>query len=84
LSDDEQTSVAQRMTVPPADQLHDLLEVVRIGYVKGLLEKIERIERLDERYAPFAHLLRRLAHEFRLTEITEMVQARLESSHVNA
>jgi len=84
LSDDEQTSAAQRMTVPPADQLHDLLEVVRIGYVKGLLEKIERIERLDERYAPFAHLLRRLAHEFRLTEITEMVQARLESSHVNA
>ena len=83
LSDDEQNNAVQRMPAPPADQLHDLLEVVRIGYVKGLLEKIERIERLDERYTPFAHLLRRLAHEFRLTEITEMVHARLEGGHVN-
>jgi len=84
LPDEEQRSAAQRMPVPPAEQLHELLDVVRIGYVKGLLEKIEHIERLDNRYAPFAQLLRRLAREFRLTEITEVVQTKLESSHVNA
>jgi signal transduction histidine kinase/CheY-like chemotaxis protein/purine-cytosine permease-like protein len=83
-SDEQQANVAQRMPAPPADLLQELLDVVRIGYVKGLLENIERIERLDERYAPFAQLLRRLAREFRLTEITEVVQTRLESGHVNA
>jgi len=68
----------------PAAQLRELLEVVRIGYVKGLLERLERIERLDPRYLPFVRQVRRLANEFRLTEITEFVTAQLEDTHVNA
>jgi CheY-like chemotaxis protein len=69
---------------PPAAQLRELLEVVRIGYVKGLLERLERLERLDPRYRSFVRQLRRLANEFRLTEIAELVGAQLEDAHVHA
>jgi CheY-like chemotaxis protein len=80
--DDE--SAERDLAVPPAAQLGPLLDAARIGYVRGLLEQIDRIERLDARYAPFAGRLRQLTQEFRLNEITEQVTARLEARHVHA
>jgi signal transduction histidine kinase/DNA-binding NarL/FixJ family response regulator len=79
----EQSKEADSMVFPPVQHLRALIEVVRIGYVKGLLEKLEQIERLDKRYAPFAGLLRRLANEFRLNEITELVNEKLENEYAS-
>ncbi len=79
----EQSHDAHNMMFPPTQHLRALIEVVRIGYVKGLLEKLEQIERLDKRYAPFATPLRRLANEFRLNEITELVNEKLESEYAS-
>jgi response regulator RpfG family c-di-GMP phosphodiesterase len=69
---------------PPAAQLRELLAAARIGYAKGLLERLERIERMDPRYLPFVRLLRRLTSEFRLAEIAEFVSAQLEDNRVHA
>lgn len=74
---------APPLEFPPADQLDALREVVRIGYVKGLMEVLECIERLDVRYLPFAQLLRRLANEFRLKEIAELVDANIKGEYAH-
>lgn len=78
---DERATEVQRILFPDIEHLHELIKLVRIGYIKGLLEKLEQIERLDKIYLPFTSLLRQLAQEFRLHEITEFLTTKMQSQY---
>ena len=60
--------------VPSQRRLRGLLEMASVGYVKGLLARLDDIERIDRAYAPFAEELRHLAKRFRLNEVTTRLQ----------
>jgi CheY-like chemotaxis protein len=72
------------MPFPPVEHLHGLMEHVRIGYVRGLLDRLDEVERLDPGYAAFVRLVRQLAKEFRLNEITELLDTNLENDRARA
>ena len=63
------------VTLPPAEHLDELLELGSIGYVKGIHVKLNEIEALDQRYAPFADDLRELVKHFRLDEYSRRLRA---------
>lgn len=76
----ERTEEAQRLLFPATEHLQALIQLVRIGYMKGLLEKLDQLERLDKLYLPFTNLLRQLANEFRLNEIAELLGTKLRTA----
>ena len=60
---------------PPADQIRALLELGAIGYVKGILRKLDEIEQNDRRHALFACELRELVRRYRLDDYTKRLRA---------
>ncbi|HEV2612636.1 MAG TPA: ATP-binding protein [Noviherbaspirillum sp.] len=61
-------SASTVMVVPPNAELTALLELGSVGYVKGILDKLDDIERRDAVYAPFTGELRQLVKRFRLND----------------
>jgi signal transduction histidine kinase/CheY-like chemotaxis protein len=59
--------------VPPEEQIRVLQTLGDIGYVKGILAKLDEIERADTRYAGFVHRLRSRVKGFRLEEYSRLL-----------
>ena len=60
-------------SLPPEEQIRDLQALGAIGYVKGILDKLDEIERADNRYAAFVRRLRERVKGFRLEEYSRLL-----------
>jgi CheY-like chemotaxis protein len=60
--------------IPPPDKLRMLMQLGAIGYVKGILEKLDEIDAEDRAYALYTAELRQLAKQFRLHQYTARIQ----------
>ncbi|MEO7497401.1 MAG: ATP-binding protein [Massilia sp.] len=63
--------VAEKPAVvfPPAEQLDALRQMVKVGYVKGVMAQLDEINGLDVRYLGFVQTMRRFALKFQLDEM---------------
>jgi signal transduction histidine kinase/CheY-like chemotaxis protein/purine-cytosine permease-like protein len=66
--------------VPDAAELQALDELVNLGYYRGIVRKLDDIERLDSRHAPFVTDLRGLARQFQLDAMTRMIRRALDDA----
>lgn len=73
------TAAALRV-LPPLDQLERLLEVAKVGSMRGVKKQAALILQQDERHRPFVDRLDKLADEFRSIEIVELVKAAISRS----
>jgi len=71
------------LALPPAEHLAQLIELGAIGYVKGIHAKLDEIEHLDARFAPFALELRELIRRFRIDEFSRRLR-RYADGHAHA
>ncbi len=60
--------------IPPPEELDILWDLVMKGRVNSLLERIEIVEKLDEKFIPFAQQLRQLAKSFQLKKIRDIIK----------
>ncbi len=59
---------------PPATEAAALFDLAMMGDIKGLLQRVESLEQLGDQFKPFVGELRRLAKEYRMKEIRELVK----------
>jgi signal transduction histidine kinase/CheY-like chemotaxis protein/purine-cytosine permease-like protein len=59
---------------PSQEKLQMLLELGEIGYVKGILQRLDEIEQQDQVYQPFAGEMRRLVKRFRLNDYSKRIK----------
>ena len=59
---------------PPQEELAILLDLARMGDMRGLWERASQIETLGEQYVPFANRLRELAKGFEEREILALME----------
>jgi len=62
------------MTYPPVALLEPLHRQVELGYVKGILARLDEIETADPAYAPFVAEVRELTRNFRLDAIAPLLE----------
>jgi signal transduction histidine kinase/purine-cytosine permease-like protein/DNA-binding NarL/FixJ family response regulator len=62
--------------IPGADDLAALDELAGMGYLRGILDKLNEIDAQDARYGPFVERLRLLARRFEFDEIRSAVGRR--------
>ena len=71
-----------RLLYPPENQLRALDELAELGYVRGLLNKLEEIEGLDPAHGEFVAVLRLLAGKFQFDAMREVLRKGLmEEAH---
>jgi signal transduction histidine kinase/DNA-binding response OmpR family regulator len=70
LKDNEQ----DLLIAPPKQELEALLELARVGDIKGILDQAVRLEQSEERYILFATELRQLAKGFQVKKIQELLK----------
>lgn len=63
--------------IPPAAELEDLLELVRIGHVRGLQAKLDALEQRSPQYQHFICELRELTRGFQLKRLGELLETLL-------
>jgi hypothetical protein len=56
---------------PPAPYLQELRELTKLGYVRGILKKLDEIALVDEQYGLFVTNMRHLAERFQLDVMTQ-------------
>ena len=59
---------------PPAEELSSLFDLAQKGKIVAVREQIDRIEKLDERYLPFAVRMRACAGNFDMEQICDFVK----------
>ena len=59
---------------PPATEAAALMDLAMRGDIKDLLQRVESLEQRGEEFKPLTGELRRLAKEYRMKEIRELVQ----------
>ncbi|MBS0434674.1 MAG: response regulator [Proteobacteria bacterium] len=70
----------EALALPAAPQLRALQELVDIGYVRGIVRRLDQIEREAPESAAFVERLRTLARGFRLDEMNGVLQRALQGS----
>ncbi|MBE9128131.1 response regulator [Coleofasciculus sp. LEGE 07092] len=68
------TDRASEWVIPPEEELTLLWDLAMKGRVKTLLEQIERLETLSDRFVPFAQELHQLAETFQLKKIRDIIE----------
>lgn len=66
---------------PPQDELRQIEELVSLGYVRGILKKVDELEAVDTAYSPFAVQIRRLAGRFQMDGLAKLVRKGFDESH---
>ena len=61
------------MVVPPAEEVETLYRLARIGNMRSIRERAERLEAQDARYRSFAQRLQLLASRFQSRAILELI-----------
>ena len=59
---------------PAAEFIHTLNDLVAIGYVSGILKKLDEIEKLDPSFTPFVKRLRQMVGQFEFEAIASLLQ----------
>jgi signal transduction histidine kinase/CheY-like chemotaxis protein len=67
-------SRADKLVVPARHYLEELQALIKIGYVRGVLNKLDEIEALDERYKVFIGTMRKLAQQFQLAAMKQFIE----------
>ena len=62
------------LVAPGADHLAALDEVIQLGYLRGILNKLAEIERLDAHHGEFVRVLRDLARQFQFDAMKELLR----------
>ena len=63
-----------QLVFPPAAHLEALNELIRIGYVRGIQNKLDEISALDARYLHFTQTMRNFAARFQLDAMADFVR----------
>ncbi|NGZ85007.1 hybrid sensor histidine kinase/response regulator [Duganella aceris] len=63
-----------QLIYPPEPAMEALRELIRIGYVRGILNKLDEIGALDPRYQHFTHTMRGFAARFQLDAMADFVR----------
>jgi CheY-like chemotaxis protein len=66
------------LTPPPQEEIIVLLDLARKGDMAGIQEQALHLERIDEKFRPFAAELRQLANSFEVKQIRELVDRYVE------
>jgi CheY-like chemotaxis protein len=69
---------ADRSALPPEELLDELYQLARLGNMNMILQWVDRVEALDERYRPFAHHLRVLAQKYHSKAILTLAKRYLD------
>jgi len=67
-------SSPEPLSYPPAQFIEALSDLVSMGYVRGILEKLDEIEQLVDNYPGFINLARDLTRQFRLEALSDMLK----------
>ncbi len=74
-TNNQQPTTNQRTwVVPPSEELSILWDLAMKGRVKSLLEAIDNLEKLDDKFIPFTQELRHLAKAFQLKKIRNIIK----------
>ncbi len=69
------------LAIPPLEQVRALIELGQMGYVKGILEKLDEIERRDPMlFGPFARELRVAVKGFQLDKYNRLLRQALDDA----
>ncbi|MBK8889751.1 MAG: response regulator [Dechloromonas sp.] len=66
--------VPSPLVAPGADHLAALDEVIQLGYLRGILNKLAEIERLGTQHGEFVRVLRDLARQFQFDAMKELLR----------
>jgi CheY-like chemotaxis protein len=69
------------LTPPPRDMLAELLEMARRGEIFQIQKQALHLEKMDNAYLPFAHILQKLAQGFEIDKIKEFIHHWMEKKH---
>ena len=72
---------AQRVTPPGPEHMAALGELIDLGYVRGILNKLDEIELLAPAHAEFARMMRALAGRFQFEAMKEVLRKNAHDSH---
>ncbi len=64
----------QHIIYPPLGMLRQLDELVTLGYVRGILKKIDEVEAQDQRYAAFVQKVRTMVGHFELEALSRLIK----------
>ncbi|MRW90022.1 response regulator [Duganella sp. FT80W] len=67
-------ATSQEMVFPPPEAMTALRELIRIGYVRGIKNKLDEIGALDPRYQPFTLTMHNFAGRFQLDAMADFVR----------
>jgi CheY-like chemotaxis protein len=75
-----QPAAAPSLVAPDQAHLTALEELVGLGYLRGILNKLDEIERLNPQYGEFVRVLRDLARQFQFDAMKELLRKMHESA----
>ncbi|WP_373987384.1 ATP-binding protein [Duganella sp. BuS-21] len=67
-------AAAPELVFPPDEAMTALRELIRVGYVRGIQNKLDEIGALDPRYQHFTHTMRNFAARFQLDAMADFVK----------
>jgi len=70
----EQPAEALPLLPPGDNELAALDELITLGYLRGILNKLAEIERIDARHGEFVRVLRELARQFQFDAMKEILR----------
>jgi CheY-like chemotaxis protein len=70
----EMPAPATQLVYPPEAAMEALRELIRIGYVRGIQNKLDEIGALDPRYQHFTQTMRNFAARFQLDAMADFVR----------
>jgi CheY-like chemotaxis protein len=68
---------APAFAYPPAAELHALVDLAGMGYVRGILNKLDDIEAADSAYTTFVQQMRELTQQFQLDSLNDHLKKAL-------
>ncbi|NER96531.1 MAG: response regulator [Symploca sp. SIO1B1] len=73
-SDLSQTNPVTVIIPPPPDELNILYDLARKGLIDGLIEQVNKLTKMDNKYMPFADKILNLAKEFNIKQIRNFIK----------
>lgn len=68
---------SENIIFPPSIELVDLYQAAKAGYVLGIQEEVNRIQKLDEKYTNFSNTIMELMKEFNDEAIVDLIKPHL-------
>ncbi len=68
------SSSSIELVFPEAEDMNLLQDLIRKGLMNNLIKEIDRIEKLDARFAPFTQQIRQLARSYQLKQLRTFIE----------